>query len=521
MGLEAFDARAPSERNHAVAKTLSVSFELLKQKEHDRFRELAVFPEDVEIPLATLGLLWGKTGQLDEFDTEELCDRLNRLSLLLHFDLTRGRIRLHDVVWKYLVREQSANLAGLNNCLLDANRPLSGDWADLGQNEPYFWDYLAYHLREAGRVEELVTTVKDLRYLAAKTLVRRGASAVETDLLTAETKAPDDAALRLLRRSFVQCAHIVNRCESLKDLMAALYNRLQPLEQLTPLTLRFAQTLSRPYLTVWHPLPDLPHPALVRTLSGHTAEVYGCAISPDGSFIVSASWDKTLRVWDAKTGAERLTLSGHTDMVAGCAISPDGSFIVSASRDNTLKVWDAKTGAERLTLSGHTDMVAGCAISADGSFIVSASRDKTLKVWDAKTGAERLTLSGHMGGVTGCAIGPDGSFIVSASTDRTLKVWDIKTGPERLPSSNIRIVWHTDWLRDQRGWQLHRLGLVGQNAQSLEHYERRLPDCALYRFTSKSLRLLSRQRAHHRSWRCRTLFPPAGAVVSYFIAEHF
>jgi hypothetical protein len=327
-GLEAFDARAPRERNQAVSKTLSVSFELLSESELARFRELAVFPEDVDIPLATVNLLWGKTGGLDELDTEELCARLNRLSLLLHFDLTMRRIRLHDVVWRYLVREQSANLARLNNRLLDAHRPSSGDWADLAQDEPYFWDYLAYHLSEAGRVEELVTTVKDLRYVAAKTFVR-GASAVETDLLAAETKAPAAApfglfglrlhklrlwstsldALRLLRRSFVQCAHIVNRCESLKDLMAALYSRLQHLKQLTPLTRRFAQALSRPYLTVWHPLPDLPHPALVRTLAGHRGPVNGCAISPDGSFIVSASWD-TLKVWDAKTGAERLPSPG-------------------------------------------------------------------------------------------------------------------------------------------------------------------------------------------------------------------
>jgi hypothetical protein len=161
-------------------------------------------------------------------------------------------------------------------------------------------------------VEELVATIKDLRYLASKTFVR-GASAVETDLFFAETKAPHETTLRLLRRSFVQCAHLVNRCERLDDLKTALHSRLQHLEQLTTLTLSFARSLSRPFLTVWHPLPDLPHPAFVRTLSGHTASVYGCAISPDNSFIVSASRDKTLKVWNAKTGVELLTLSGHED----------------------------------------------------------------------------------------------------------------------------------------------------------------------------------------------------------------
>jgi WD40 repeat protein len=438
-GLEAFDARKPGERSQAVARTLGVSFELLdKQRELLRFHDLAVFPEDASIPLGTLQGLWGKTGGLDEVDTEELCDRLYRLSLLLDFDLTRRQIRLHDVVWKYLVHEQSVNLAALNTYLLDAHRPSSGDWADLAQDEPYFWDNLGYHLSEAWRVEELLTTVKDLRYVAMKTFLR-GASAVEGDLLAAETKAPDDAELRLLRRSFVQCAHIINPCSNLKDLMAALYSRLQHLNQLTPLTRRFAQVLSHPYLTVWHSLPDLPHPALVRTLSGHTSGVIGCAFSPDSRAIISASRDKTLKAWDAKIGVERFTLSGHADSVAGCAISADDSYIVSASWDKTLKVWDAKTGVERLTLSGHTGWVQGCAISADNSFIVSASWDKTLKVWDARTGVERLTLSGHTAWVQSCAISPDGSFIVSASWDKTLKVWDTKTGAEGLTLSG-----HTD-----------------------------------------------------------------------------
>ena len=74
-------------------------------------------------------------------------------------------------------------------------------------------------------------------------------------------------------------------------------------------------------------------------------------ISLDGSFIVSASWDKTLKVWDAETGQERATLTGHTAEVPAWAVSPDGSFIVSASRDKTLRIWDAHTGQERATLS--------------------------------------------------------------------------------------------------------------------------------------------------------------------------
>ena len=83
------------------------------------------------------------------------------------------------------------------------------------------------------------------------------------------------------------------------------------------------------------------------------------------------------------------TLTGHTGAVYACAISPDCSFVLSASRDNTLKIWDAATGEERVTLTGHTNDVRACAISPDSSFVVSASNDETLKIWDA-VGKERV-----------------------------------------------------------------------------------------------------------------------------------
>jgi len=140
--------------------------------------------------------------------------------------------------------------------------------------------------------------------------------------------------------------------------------------------------------------------ALIRTLAG----VRPFAISPDGKWIVSASSDKTLKIWDGVSGRELHTLTGHTDKVRACAINHDGSYIVSASDDKTLKIWDAATGAEQATLAGHTKEDNACAISPDGAFIVSASDDTTLKIWDAATGAERATLTGHTGTVKACAI---------------------------------------------------------------------------------------------------------------------
>ena len=368
-GLTAFDDKNAQDRRHAVAKTLSVSLDMLSPEEKARYQELAVFPEDVDFPLVTVQKLWNATGGLDDFDTEELCERLYRFSLLLDFDLTRRSIRLHDVIRIYLQQEVGAGeLPLLHAHFLDTYALTR--WAELPGDEPYQWDHLAYHLVAAGRLAELVATVKDLRYLANKTLART-AYATEADLAFAEQRVLSDVPLRLLTHNFTNMGHLLNRCTTYNDLAPVLYSRLVHLQELSDLCQTFEQDIPRPYLASWHQLPDLPESSLIRTLSGHTDRVNGCAISPAGDFIVSASRDGTLKVWDARTGEERRTLRGHTDWVNGCAISPAGDFIVSASSDQTLKVWDARTGACLLTLYVN-DPLDACAFHPDGEHLVAA-----------------------------------------------------------------------------------------------------------------------------------------------------
>src|SRR6266700_967369 len=342
-GLTAFDAQNAHERNQAVTKTLAVSFDLLSADDRMRYQELAIFPEDTDIPLATVQTLW----RLDDIDTEDTCERLYRLSLLLHYDLATRTIRLHDVIRSYLQKAVEADLPALHANLLDAYA--LKHWADLPPDEPYLWDHLAYHLVASGRLAELVATVKDLHYLANKTLVRK-AYAAEADLVFAEQQVPADVPLRLLTRNFANMVHLLNRCSTYTEIAPVLYSRLVHVQELSDLCQAFERDIPRPYLASWHQLPDLRDPALIRTLRGHTRYVWGCAFSPSGSTIVSASSDETLKVWDARTGEEQRTLRGHTASVRGCAFSPGGDAIVSASDDGTLKVWDARTGEERLSM---------------------------------------------------------------------------------------------------------------------------------------------------------------------------
>jgi hypothetical protein len=118
-------------------------------------------------------------------------------------------------------------------------------------------------------------------------------------------------------------------------------------------------------------------------LGGHDNFVRSASFSPDGSRIVTASWDKTARVWDAATGKEIAILRGHDEQVDSAAFSPDGSRIVTASRDKTARIWDASTAKEIAVLRGHNNWVTSAAFSPDGSRIVTASWDNTARIWDA------------------------------------------------------------------------------------------------------------------------------------------
>jgi len=120
-----------------------------------------------------------------------------------------------------------------------------------------------------------------------------------------------------------------------------------------------------------------------RALAGHTGAVFSAAFSPDGMHVVTASQDKTARVWDLRQKQPSfVALEGHQHWVVSAAFSPDGTHVVTASWDNTARVWDLRQKQPSfVALEGHQDGVNSAAFSPDGTHVVTASRDNTARVW--------------------------------------------------------------------------------------------------------------------------------------------
>ncbi|WP_052330820.1 WD40 repeat domain-containing protein [Rivularia sp. PCC 7116] len=117
------------------------------------------------------------------------------------------------------------------------------------------------------------------------------------------------------------------------------------------------------------------------TLEGHKNKVSSISFSSNNKFLVSGSYDKTVKIWYLKTGEVIHTLTGHTRKVEAVSFSPNSNIVASGSADKTIKLWDVKTGKEIKTYAEHQSDVLSVNFNSDGTILASGSADKTIILW--------------------------------------------------------------------------------------------------------------------------------------------
>ncbi|MCH8236611.1 MAG: WD40 repeat domain-containing protein, partial [Proteobacteria bacterium] len=200
---------------------------------------------------------------------------------------------------------------------------------------------------------------------------------------------------------------------------------------------------------------------------GHGGMVRAVDISPDGSRVLTGSFDFTARLWNFGDQTEIGILDAHRGPVTNVAFVGDGRRALTASDDGTAILWDLETLKPISKLEGHGHKIMGLAVAADGRRAATGSWDKTVRLWDLDQGKETLvirhnspinsvvfthggknvaagdhagkirfwdaksgrlqgTLEGHKMGITQLSVSADGRRLLSASIDKTLKLWDLE-----------------------------------------------------------------------------------------------
>ncbi len=170
--------------------------------------------------------------------------------------------------------------------------------------------------------------------------------------------------------------------------------------------------------------------------NGHTDKIEDISFSTNSKYIVSASRDKTIRLWDLQGNQVAKLLTRHDYRVIDVAVTPDGKYIWThyeyekwGTKCSTMRLWNLKGNPVKKSFSGdngHRGSLSSFGFSRDGQYIITRGQDKTIRVWDLEGNPVGKPLTEDTSIVSSLAVSPDGNYIASVSKDKTIRLWDLE-----------------------------------------------------------------------------------------------
>jgi WD40 repeat protein/archaellum biogenesis ATPase FlaH len=307
------------------------------------------------------------------------------------------------------------------------------DWRECDR---YGLRYLATHLVDMAALEK--PPIKARKYIERLhellfnfDWLQAKLDATDVNALIADfdflSNAPD---LSLVQSAIRLSSHILAQDKT--QLWNQLYGRLIQYHDSSAIQTLFKVEPKQTWIRLLTPSLNQPKSPLIQTFRGHTALIKAIAITADNKKIISASYDKTIRIWDLRTGECLQILEGHRDEVSAVVIVPDRvpdrDKVISTSYDKTIRIWNIASGDCLHIFQKFDTWVTALAITTDNQQIVCVFADGTLQIWDIVNCVCINTWNTQLSEVNSIQIIPNTNLIIMAINDSVLVVMDLETG---------------------------------------------------------------------------------------------